>query len=376
MAELSSARRAFWPQGIFARLVARPRFQDLINRTPGLSRIARKDGAVLFDLVQGFVRAQTLSALVELDLPRQLMQGPACAADLTAGTGLSPDRMTLLLQAGAGIGVLKRRRDDSFALTRQGAALCGVPGLQDMIRHHAAFYRDMGDPLALLRGDTDTELAAFWPYVFGNAGKVEPELADRYSHLMTETQSMVARDTLRTVSLKGSNHLMDVGGGSGAFLIETARAYPDLTLTLFDLPNVIPAADRNIAAANIANRITPVGGSFRTDPLPTGADTISLIRVLYDHNDSTVAALLRACFKALPPNGRLIISEPMSGGPRPDPITDVYFAFYTLAMQTGRTRSRGEISSLLTAAGFTDIETPKSKRSYVTSVLTATRPEE
>ncbi|MDO8884439.1 methyltransferase, partial [Pseudotabrizicola sp.] len=74
-----------------------------------------------------------------------------------------------------------------------------------------------------------------------------------------------------------------------------------------------------------------------------------------------------------PPGGRVIISEPMSGGARPDPATDVYFAVYTLAMQTGRTRSAADIADLLAAAGFTAVRSLPGPRPYVTSAITAER---
>jgi demethylspheroidene O-methyltransferase len=51
----------------------------------------------------------------------------------------------------------------------------------------------------------------------------------------------------------------------------------------------------------------------------------------------------------------------------------VYFSVYTLAMQTGRTRSAQEISDLLVLAGF---DTPVSLpgfRSFVTSSVVARR---
>lgn len=371
MSDAASPRRNFAFGGWLTRLVARPAFQDWVNRTPGLSRIAKKDGEALFDTVQGFVRSQVLFALVQLDIPQRLMAGAAHPDDIAPGLHMPADRVALLFQAGVGIGILKRRRDGTFALTRQGAALSGVPGLQEMILHHGAFYRDMTDPVALLKGDSDTELARFWPYVFGASGAVDPEVTDRYSNLMAETQSLVASDTLQAVSLVGVSHLMDVGGGSGAFLIQAAKVAPGIDLTLFDLPAVMPSASRRLAQAGLSARITQRPGSFRDDPLPKDADAISLVRVLYDHSDDTVMGLLRACKAALPPGGRLIVSEPMSGGNRPDPITDVYFAFYTLAMRTGRTRSADQISAMLRAAGFGQIEAPKTRRPYVTSVVTA-----
>jgi demethylspheroidene O-methyltransferase len=57
----------------------------------------------------------------------------------------------------------------------------------------------------------------------------------------------------------------------------------------------------------------------------------------------------------------------------PNRATDAYFALYTLAMQTGRTRSAAEISALLSAAGFRDIQILPGYRPFVTSVVTAQR---
>ena len=371
MAFFPNARRPAL-DGWLNRLIARPGFQDFANRMPVFRRMARRDGAEIFEIVQGFVRSQVLYALVSLEIPEKLMDGPAAPEMLALGAGLSRDRMTLLLQAGAGIGLLKRRRDGRFSLSRKGAALVGVPGLRQMILHHGAFYRDMGDPIALLKGEAETELAGFWPYVFGP--DVDPDVTRRYSDLMADSQAMVARDTLATVSLQGVRHLADIGGGSGAFLAEVAASYPDIALTLFDLPAVMPSARERLASRGLTDRIALSGGSFREDPLPKGVDAISLVRVLYDHDDASVAALLARVFEALPAGGRLIISEPMSGGDAPNPITDVYFAFYTLAMRTGRARSAATIQSLCRAAGFAEARTYPPKRSFVTSVVEAVKP--
>ena len=362
----SSAGRGA-PRGWLLRLAASRRFQAFAARVPGLRRIARAEGAALFDLVAGFVHSQALMALVELRVLHLLQDGPMAAGEVGGLCGVEPERMQVLLQAGAGLGLLKRRRDGRFGLALRGASLLGVPGLEAMIRHHRALYTDLADPVAFLRGGQQTELARFWPYVFGGQGNLAA--TQTYSSLMSESQVLVAEDTLRMVDLSGVQRLMDVGGGTGAFLSAAGDAYPGLKLDLFDLPVVLEAA-----AARLADRVTLHPGSFRNDGLPRGADAISLIRVLYDHDDSTVARLLAAVHDALPKGGRLIVSEPMSGGDRPDRATDVYFAIYTMAMQTGRTRSAAEIKALLGAAGFANIRIKKGFRPFVTSVITAQRP--
>jgi demethylspheroidene O-methyltransferase len=247
-----------------------------------------------------------------------------------------------------------------------------------MIRHHDVFFRDLADPLALLRGEADTELARFWPYVFGAAGAVDPEVTARYSALMEESQGLVAEETLRSVSFAGVRRLMDVGGGTGAFLRAAGQAYPTVELHLFDLPPVVEVARRRFAEEGFAmgagSRVALHPGSFRDDPLPEGADAISLVRVLYDHADATVATLLARAFAALPPGGRLIVSEPMTGDDRPQPAGNAYFAFYCMAMRTGRARSQAEIAAMLRAAGFADIAMPATRRPFLTGVVTAVRP--
>lgn len=354
--------------------LADPRVQGWAARFPLTRRLVRREGAALFDVIAGFCQSQVLLALVRLDVFDRLLDRPMTVAALAQVCAVPPDRMHILVQAGIALKLLKRRRGGQITLTTRGAALAGVPGLQGMIAHHDVLYRDLADPVAFFRGETDTELAHFWPYVFGAAGAADPTVAATYSTLMADSQALVAADTLATVPLGDVRHLLDVGGGTGAFLAAAAQAHPDLRMTLFDLPAVVPAARDRFAAAGCADRVTITPGSFRDDPLPVGADAICLVRVLYDHADATVIDLLAKVYAALPPGGRLLVSEPMSGGARPDIAGDVYFALYCTAMRTGRARSADEIGTLLAGAGFTAVTAHKPRRSFVTSVVTAVKP--
>jgi len=360
------------PVGFRNKLMASRRFQTWAAKF-GLTRgVVRREGDALFDLMAGFCHSQILMALAELQIPEALLGKPLTIEEIAVQADVPVDRMEVLLKGGAAIGLLKLRKQKA-SLTRRGAAFATVPGLSAMVRHHRAFYRDLEDPVAFFRGETTTELAEVWPYVFGNGSSIDPGTARAYSDLMAQSQALVADDTLQMVDLTGIETLMDVGGGTGAFLAAVGAHHTDTKLHLFDLPAVAPAAQSRFAAADLKDRVEITLGSFRDETLPKGPDAISLIRVLYDHSDDTVRALLGKIYEALPPNGRLIISEPMSGGDAPDKATDAYFALYTMAMRTGRTRSASEISSLLSQAGFEGINTPKSLRPYVTSVVTAVK---
>lgn len=343
-------------------------------RNPLTRRMVRREGEAMFDLVAGFCHSQILQAFVRLDFPKMLLDSEMTAEALGQEARIAPDRLQVLLSGAVAIGVIKRRRSGHYALTTRGAALAGVPGLAGMIDHHDVLYMDLADPVAFFRGEVETELADFWPYVFGAGGAMNPDVANRYSRLMADSQILVAEDTLDAVNLGGVKALLDVGGGTGTFLEAVGAAYPDPKLVLFDLPAVAPAAQDRFDAAGLTDRTHVVWGSFRDDPLPQGADMISLVRVLYDHADDTVARLLRATLIALPPGGRILISEPMTGGQRPERAGDAYFALYCMAMRTGRARSADEITALLHEAGFVEVTQPKTRRPFITSVVMAVKP--
>ena len=145
---------------------------------------------------------------------------------------------------------------------------------------------------------------------------------------------------------------MDVGGGEGTFAAIALRRHPALRAMLFDLPPVAELARARLAAAGLATRVEAHGGSFRTDDLPRGADVITLVRVLLDHDDDTVRSLLARVRAALPRGGVLLVAEPMAGERRAEMAGDVYFAMYLLAMGGGRARQASRIRALLAEAGF------------------------
>ncbi len=354
------------------RLAADPRFRAWALKTPVFRGAARRDGARIFDLMAGFVYSQTLAGLVELGCLDRLTAGDQSAEALAAAAGVPPERMRALLGAGAALGLLERRPGGGFGLGRLGAVVAGSPGLVALIRHHRSLYLDLAEPVALLRGGGETELSRFWPYVFGAEAAGDSDAAATYSALMAETQAMVAEETLRAIDLRGVRKLLDVGGGAGAFLVAASRR-PGLRLALFDLPAVAPLARRRFQEARIADRAEVFEGDFRADKLPAGADAISLVRVLYDHDDATVAKLLRAAHEALPPGGRLIVSEPMAGEDAPERAGDAYFAFYCLAMGGGRPRAPGEIGAMMRDAGFGRVRRAWGTIGFVTSVVTAVK---
>ncbi len=109
------------------------------------------------------------------------------------------------------------------------------------------------------------------------------------------------------------------------------------------------------------------------DDLPEGADVISLVRVLHDHDDEPVKALLRAAYRALPEGGRLLIAEPMAGTRGAEAIGDTYFGMYLWAMGSGRPRTADELSAMTREAGFSQCREHRTAMPLLVRVLVAER---
>lgn len=331
--------------------------------------IARRRAARLFDLMSGFVYSQVLAACVELDLFEALARGPQPLHGLAERAGLGPDAMRRLLDAAVSLELLERRGGGWYGLGVLGAPIADDQAIAAMVRHHAVLYADLRDPLRLLRagsgdrvgageaaGVAGAAMARYWPYADGQEpGRLDDDQVVEYSALMSASQPLVAQEVLAAVPLQRFRHLLDVGGGDGRFLQQVAAAAPSLRLTLFDLPAVARLATRRFEHAGLAGRARAVGGDFLRDPLPEGADLVSLVRVLFDHPDERCAALLARVHAVLPPGGGVLVAEPMAGAGGARRFGDAYYGFYLLAMGRGRARSADEHARLLQAAGFVDV---------------------
>ncbi len=357
------------------RLTASPAFRAWAARFPLTRPIARRRARALFDLNAGFVYSQILSACVRLDLFERLRAGPRTPAQLAPALGLTEEGALRLLEAAAALNLAaKRGPGGAFGLGELGAALLDNPGVTAMVRHHALLYADLADPVALLRARGGGKLAEYWAYA-GNdaAGALDAERVAEYSALMAASQPMIAEEVLGAVDFRRHRALLDVGGGEGAFLCAVAEQAPDLRLLLFDLPAVAERARARFAREGLSARATTFGGSFHDGALPGGADILSFVRVLHDHDDAAVREMLRRAHAALPAGGTLLVAEPMSGAAGAEPVGEAYFGFYLLAMGRGRPRTPAENGALIEEAGFRSWRQVRTHTPLLTAVILATK---
>lgn len=342
-----------------------PAFQRFAWAFAPFRPIARSRSATLFGMVTGFTISQLIAAGVFAGLFRKLQHAPLTAEALAEEGGLSRDAARDLLEGLSSVGMAERLTGGRYTLGVHGAAFVADPGLEAMVRHNQLFYADLADPMALLRTRGGGKVAAYWPYA---EDRPDGEVA-AYSELMAASQPAVAETVLQAFDFSKVHRLLDVGGGEGAFLEAVHARHPALALMLFDLPAV---AER--ARSRIGGFAAVHGGSMGGDALPTGADCISFVRVLHDHDDGFIIPLLHAARSALEPGGRVLIAEPMCGEGGAGPLGDVYFRLYMRAMGRGRPRTPAELMAVLHQTGFVDMRQHVVPNPWAAQVISGVRP--
>ena len=344
------------------RLLTSPRFQQAASRFVGTRPIARKRARGLFDLVAGFVYSQLLLACVQLRLFDRLAQAPMTAAELAQEGQMPLLSAERLLEAASALDLVQARgaQEDGqqrYGLGPLGAAMVGNTAVAAMIEHHHALYADLADPLALLRSERGGgALSRYWAYAESSEpGALPGQAVAPYSALMSASQPLIAGQVLDAYAIGRHRCLLDLGGGEGVFVANALARAPRLKAMVFDLPAVADSARRHLAQQGLGDRAQAFGGDFLRDALPAGADVVSLVRVIYDHDDEPALAILRAARSALPVGGTLLLAEPMAGAAGAEPMGAAYFGMYLMAMGSGRSRTSAELTVLLQQAGFDQV---------------------
>lgn len=336
------------------RLLVDQRFHRLALRLPLVRSVGRRRARAIFDLCAGFVYTQVLLACVRLNVLTALADGPLTSDRIAELCGLGPDEAERLLRAALPLGLIEERSSGRFGLGYLGAPLLANPGLIALIQHNQLFYADLADPVAMLQGTSgSTRLSDYWPYALSeDPTALSSANIEGYSELMAVSQAMIASDIIAAYDFSRHRKLLDVGGGDGAFCRAVAAACPALHVTTADLPAVAKLAESKFAVAGLAARASAWGGDFLHDPLPAGADIITLIRVVHDHCDEDVKRLLRSVRASVAPEGLLLIAEQLAGTPGAESVGDTYFGMYLFAMRRGRPRTSSDIVRLLRETGF------------------------
>jgi hypothetical protein len=166
--------------------------------------------------------------------------------------------------------------------------------------------------------------------------------AESFDALMAAQVKANADELATCYDWRRVEHVVDVGGGTGMLLRALLAAHPQLRGTLFDLPRVV-------AAAEPAERLETVAGSFLEDSLPRG-DAYVLSQILHGFPDDAAAQILRRCVKAGRADTRiLLVEEVISEQPT---AGEASFDLFMFTLGGGRQRTLDEFRELGESVGL------------------------
>jgi hypothetical protein len=311
----------------------------------------RVDSVRLQDLAYAHRRSAVLLAAIDLGLFSRISRGDRSLPELARALELSETNAERLLTACAALGLV-RRAGDRFENAPDVERFLVEDGESDatpwLLTIGKERRRWLGLAEALRRRDP--------PRVLGMYEDFGVEQA-RALHEATYSIGLGAgRRFVRQVDLSRARLLLDLGGGSGCYSIQAAKAHPQLRAIVFDLPPVAVVAEEFIARHDLADRIRAVGGDFTRDPLPEGADVAIMASNLPQYGRELIRDVVARVFRALAPGGAFhLIGEmlrPERDGP-PGPA--LWGLAEALDHSTGIAHSEREVVDYLEAAGFEDV---------------------
>lgn len=290
--------------------------------------------ALSADIV-GAWRTDTIAAAIELRVFDVL---PATAAELAARAPLSPDGAARLLRALAELGLVERRDCAQWHSTPRGQYL-----RRDHPHTLADSALESAGPLRARWSQLLTALRdATWrpPDIFREVA-ADPRRRAAHHRMLRSYAAHDYAPLVARLPVPPAGAILDAGGGTGALARMLADAWPDASISVLDLPEVLADLPPH-------PRIAAAPGDLLA-PWRMTADLVVLARVLHDWDDDDAVTILERARAALRPGGKLVALELLLADDHPGGgLCDLHLRVVT----GGRERTESQYRALFARAGL------------------------
>uniref|UniRef100_A0A673CNA7 Acetylserotonin O-methyltransferase-like n=1 Tax=Sphaeramia orbicularis TaxID=375764 RepID=A0A673CNA7_9TELE len=171
----------------------------------------------------------------------------------------------------------------------------------------------------------------------------------RFMNAMHSIAKVTGKAVATAFDLSSYKTACDLGGCTGAIAYELTKAHPEMSVTVFDLPEVVEMSE-HFHPSHTDNRVSFVAGDFFKDELPK-ADLYILARILHDWPDEKVHILLKKIGDACTPGCAVLLAETMLDG---QTAYSALQGLNMLAQTEGMERTESQYADLLSKHGFGD----------------------
>ena len=193
--------------------------------------------------------------------------------------------------------------------------------------------------------------------VMGSIDSFTVEDARRY-HKATYSIGMGAgRRFMRQVDLSQRHRIMDIGGGSGAYCIQAAKAHAGIRGVVLDLPVVCEVTREFLAENGVADRVVAEPCNFTRDPFPSDCDVALMASNLPMYSREMIATVIKKAYDALLPGGEMHLMGETTNEARTGPWGPAYWGLgQAISHSQGLAHSEGDVIGYFKAAGFCDVQ--------------------
>ena len=332
--------------------------------------------ALVFDLIFGRWRSQTLYAGAALGVFDQLSDQPMTAATVAEIVQADPAMLYRLMRALGSIGLLIENDEKAFCLTEAGALLredhphsLRATALLEEGPEHYAIWKHL---VAMVRDGRQNGFMREFNAMGFDYARDNPSYGLIFNKAMSSMSSLTTDWTISALASESCSDIRevcDIGGGHGHLGCALLKAYPQLQVTVFDLPQVVAETEYLWAPKlGLTDRCKYVGGDMFTEVPP--ADAYFMKSILHDWNDAECKKILTTARDAIVGSGRLFVADFIVPGPD-QPDFSKLFDIHMMCWGTGRERTSAEYADLMASTGWRYDATYRADGAFL-SVVAAT----
>lgn len=254
----------------------------------------------IIDIATGFMAAKHLFAANDLGLFAALGDSPKGLSELARTVAAPEASVRLAADAMVSLGLLHKNE---------------------------GLYENSKEPQVFLSGTTPADLRpflTFWDQIsypswerITTALRVRKPAFEKLSDDQTAVLSRgleaissgAARALPEVYDFSAHQRFLDLGGGTGSFLIPALEKNRKLQGTLMKAPAVAAVARKRINGSAVRDRIGVLDGDFLTDDIPAGNDVVLLANVVHLFGHARNVELLRRVRESVAPGARLLLID-------------------------------------------------------------------
>ncbi len=296
--------------------------------------------------VSAYRQSMIIITSIRLRIFDHIHSGKRDLITLSSITGISPDRLEILLNALVVLGLL--RKDGSYyyntEVSEKYLSCSSEMFAGSIILHNIRCWRGWTDLLDTLYGDFR-----------------QSRMSDDERRYFIDAMDVISKKRVPLIidklNLPERSRLLDLGGGPGTYAMEFKKNYPELDVIIFDLSEVIDITEEYLKKGGYSGLIKTIRGDFLTGTIGSSYDVVWISQVIHMLTEKECSLVFEKVYNALNHRGKIIIHDFFLSDDGLHPEEAVIFGLHMIAVNgKGKTYRFYQIEELLSRIGFKGIK--------------------